>query len=220
MSSIGRGAKVNSITLRNAYATQFRNHALSLLWLGYQRLTATSFRAAKEDDITGELRREVVNVLEDSNSPSWIVHYFITDQVPVNTKGRRGKRRPVIDIEFERSRRGKRPHLPFEAKRLGHGNNVGRYLGDDGLCAFLNGTYPTTHGEAGMLGYVQENTENDWADKLSMRLLKTPRRYKVTSSGQWTIYKCNQPSSNIYQTIHDDNTKREIRVIHVLLLFH
>jgi hypothetical protein len=220
MSSAGVGSKSSSFSLQSAYITQFRNHALSLLWLGYQRLNPSDFVNAEEDEITGELKREIVNVLEDSSSPKWVEHYFVPEQVRVNVKRRRGKDRPIIDIEIERSRRGKRPRLPFEAKRLGRGSNVGDYLGDDGLRAFLDGTYPTTHCEAGMLGYIQEDTEYNWAAKLSKRLSKTPRPYKVTSNGQWTIYKCSQPPSNTYQSIHNNKTRNQIKVIHLLLLFH
>lgn len=220
MNSAGGGLKNYSLTLGNAYATQFRNHALSLLWLGYRQLAAASFETAAEDDITGELKRVIVKVLEDSNSPKWVEHYFISEQLRVNVNRRRGKDRPIIDIEIEKSRQGRRPHLPFEAKRLGHGCNVEDYLGSDGLGAFLDGTYPTTHGESGMLGYIQEDTEMDWATKLSKRLSKNPRRYKVASNGQWAIYICDQPPSNTFQTTHNDNAKKQIKVIHVLLRFH
>ncbi len=47
--------------------------------------------------------------------------------------------------------------------------NVGG-LGEDGLGCFLSGWYPATHGEAGMLGYVQSGEEADWAEDIESRL--------------------------------------------------
>jgi hypothetical protein len=220
MSASGSGTKSNPLSLQAVYITRFRNDALSLLWRGYQRLTPANFATAEEDDITGELKKEIKNVLEDINSPQWVERYNVAEQIPANVKGRRGKRRPKIDIEIERSRRGPRPRLPFEAKRLGRGSNVGNYLGSEGLGAFLDGTYPTTHGEAGMLGYVQENSKDVWTTKLSKRLNGKSKRYKITPGGQWVEYKCNQPPSNTFQTIHNDHKQMPIKVLHILLLFH
>jgi hypothetical protein len=217
MSSIGGHPKR---AMYNIYTSQLRKHALSLLWLGYKRLKPTTFAKSEEDDITGELTKEMNNVLEDYNSPRWVEHYSVPEQVRVNVRILRGKSRPLIDVKIVRHKRGKRPHLPFEAKRLGRGSSAGDYLGLEGLGAFLDGTYPTTHSEAGMLGYIQENSESDWAIKISARILKTSRSYKVAPNGQWIAYKCNQPPSNTFQTIHYDHAKKQIIVIHVLLLFH
>src|SRR5208337_5586090 len=98
------------------------------------------------------------------------IMYEVREQVPLNVHEKHGKRRPKMDIEVERHRRGIRPCLGFEAKRLGRGETVGGYLGSEGLTAFLTGYYPTTHGEAGMLGYIQERTNDEWSAKLAREL--------------------------------------------------
>jgi len=220
MNSTGDASEKHSLALQVVYANQFRNDVLSLIWQGYQRMIPKNFADSEEDDITGELKKEIYNVIQDPTSPKWVEHYFIAEQIRVNAKDRLGKRRLIIDIEFERNNRGKRPHFPFEAKRLDGSHNIGRYLGSEGLGAFLDRTYPTTHGEAGMLGYIQKDKESDWANKISEKIEKSPKKYKIFPDGQWKAYKCKQLPSNIFQTTHSIKVKNMIKVIHLLLLFH
>lgn len=216
MSSAGN----QQLTLRNIYLAQFRNHSLELLWLGYQRLKPKQFEKEDEDVITGELKKEMINVLEDPKAPPWVEHYSVAEQVRKNIKKLTGKGRPLIDIEIEGIRRGKRPRLPFEAKRLGRGSYVGDYTGSEGLGAFLDGTYPTTHGDAGMLGYIQEDTETEWTKKISMDIQKKAKKLRIDPKGAWTVIPSKQPPSGVYQTIHTDKNKNPLHIIHFLLLFH
>ncbi len=115
----------------------------------------------------------------DPNSPEWVDRYQIHEQPPQNFDGKSGKRRPKMDIEFECQRRGVRPEIGFEAERLGNGKVVGDYLGPEGLSALVTGYYPTTHGEAGMIGYVQEATGDSWSEKLSAELTRQGKSHSV-----------------------------------------
>ncbi|MCB1032820.1 MAG: hypothetical protein KDD47_03185 [Acidobacteria bacterium] len=132
-----------------------------------------AFAEKQEPVITGELVREMRGYLESGpDAPDWATHYSIHDDPPLNAGGRQGKSRFRVDIEFERVGTGPRPRLQFEAKRLNSSTNhtVAGYLGVDGLGCFLSGRYPLTHGEAGMLGYVQSETEESWAEQIGARL--------------------------------------------------
>ena len=206
------------ILSHQVYADELRTHAVALIWMGFQRLNATSLTQSEEDDITGELVREMKCVIQDPSSPVWVDHYHVQEQILKNINDKRGKRRPKMDIEFERSGRGDRPILGFEAKRLGRGNNVGTYLGKEGLTAFVNGYYSTTHGEAGMLGYVQERTPEDWAAKLAKRLENGVAEFRVTSDGGWKSidHEVAFPAS---YTVHTDSRDQQLSIIHVLLAF-
>ena len=205
------------ILSHQVYADELRTHAVTLIWMGFQRLNAVSLTQSEEDDVTGELVREMKCVIQDPSSPVWVDHYHVQEQVLKNINDKRGKRRPKMDIEFERSGRGNRPTLGFEAKRLGRGNNVGTYLGEEGLTAFVNGYYPTTHGEAGMLGYVQEQTPDAWAAKLASRLTNVSE-FQVTTDGGWHLLDEDAafPASC---TFHKDTQGRSLSIIHVLLAF-
>ena len=69
----------------------------------------------------------------------WLSWYEVREQTRQNVAGKRGKRRPIMDIEFERHCRGSRPRLAFEAKPLRRGKSVGAYLGAKGLATFFSG---------------------------------------------------------------------------------
>jgi hypothetical protein len=207
-----------SESLRENYVSELRVHAITLIWLGYRRLSSAAFCQAEEDHITGELLRAMRIVLQDSASPDWVDHYDVREQVPQNASGRLGKRRPKVDIEVERHQRGPRACIGFEAKRLGHGHSMGRYLGVDGLGAFLSGHYPTTHREAGMIGYVQELSSPEWSTKLAKRLSTASGQHSITAGGDFKS--CDVESSMpAFRSVHSDATGKSLLVLHVLLAF-
>jgi len=206
--------------LCEAYTDQLREHALVLLWMGYQRMKPESFAREQEDSITGELVREINEAMQDLAAPEWVQHYSVPDQVRLNVPGVLGKSRPIVDIEFERHKQGRRPRLRFEAKRLGPGHGTGKYLGREGLGAFIKRDYPTTHGESGMLGYVQQHTEDRWAGVIARKLTDSARNYRVIQEGGWA--RCNRanPPDHAYRTIHMDSVNKQLAVLHVLLRFY
>ena len=168
--------------LFEAYARQLRAHAHRLIAEGYTRMDKVAFAGEQEPAITGELVRQMRAYLESGEgTPTWVCYYSIHDDPPLSVDGKRGKARPRVDIEFERVSRGSRPRLRFEAKRLNSttGHRVSVYLGRKGLGCFLSGKYPTTHGEAGMLGYVQSEDEATWAERIAEALRRDGPQYAV-----------------------------------------
>ncbi len=157
----------------------FRRHVFVLVKMAYERLPAANFQAAEEPDITGELAREVEEILEEANAPEWMEHFDVHDDPPQNTTHRKGKYRPRIDLYIVRTQRGKRPRFYFEAKRLSKGKTYlgtfqskKTYLGQEGLGMFINGIYAPNSREAGMLGYVQTGTVAEWHKDCQQRLGK------------------------------------------------
>ena len=205
--------------LRQIYIAQLREHTLALVWLGYQRMKPAAFAAAEEDAITGELVRQMKDAIQDESAPSWTEHYSVCEQVRSNVVGTLGKRRPIVDVEFERHRQGPRPYLRFEAKRLGRGSGISAYLGNKGLGAFLIGHYSTTHQEAGMLGYVQTGSEDSWAAKLSTELQSRPTRHRLAEDGAWRQLVLTGAPPHAYQTKHLDTHSLPLLVVHILLRF-
>ncbi len=217
MTNSGHGDAL-SILLHEVYAAELRVHAVTLIWLGYRRLKIAALCTAEEDDITGELVRAMKLVVQDPSSPDWVDHYEIREQVPQNVAEKRGKRRPKMDIEVERHQRGPRPCLGFEAKRLGRGAAIGGYLGSEGLGAFLGGYYPTTHGEAGMLGYVQEKTRDEWSARLGQELSVNSSRHRIARGGELQAFHV-EVAMPAFRSGHTDTAGKPLLVIHVLLAF-
>jgi hypothetical protein len=212
------GDNAVAILLHEVYIGELRVHAVTLIWLGYRRLRPAAFATAEEDDITGELVRALRLVLQDPSSPNWVDHYEVREQVPLNVHEKHGKRRPKMDIEVERHRRGIRPCLGFEAKRLGRGETVGGYLGSEGLTAFLTGYYPTTHGEAGMLGYIQERTNDEWSAKLARELSLNATQHRLVQGRQLQRFYV-ESTMPAFSSEHTDTEGKPLQVIHVLLSF-
>ena len=206
-----------NVPLHEIYIVELREQALVLIELGYRLMAGVNFSAAEEDAITGELVRHINDVLEEVDAPTWTEHYSVTEQVRSNASGKLGKRRAIVDVEFERHKRGLRPRLRFEAKRLYSGSGVGEYVGDEGLSAFLNEHYSRTHADVGMLGYVQEDAEADWAEKLAKRLI--PPQLQIVPDGGWRSAVCENGPLNTYFTNHVDHASLPLQVIHVLLRF-
>jgi len=217
MSVVERNGEGGTLALHEIYIVELREHALVLIWLGYQRMQRTDFSTAEEDDITGELARHMDEITQAEDGPPWAEHYTVKEQVRSHTAGRLGKRRPIIDVEFERHKRGRRPRLRFEAKRLGRGVRVADYIGSEGLGAFLDRYYSRTHNETGMLGYIQSGTEQEWAKKLASGL--TSVRCRVTKGGTWKHLRVAGGPPHVYRTMHLDNDNVDLTVLHVLLLF-
>ena len=204
--------------LREVYAAEFRGHAIMLIWLGYRRLDAPALAKAEEDEITGALVEQMEFVGEDPASPEWVQQCEVHEQTRQNVEGKSGKRRPIIDIEVRHHHRGPRRRLRFEAKRLGHGNTIGGYLGEEGLTAFVMGYYPTTHGEAAMLGYVQEKTCAEWSALLAQELSDGSSKHQVRADGQLHPFNV-ESAMPAFCSGHTDTRGQPLLVIHVLLAF-
>ncbi len=217
MSDVERDQEGSVPALHDIYIVELREHALILIWLGYQRMQRTDFSTAEEDDITGELTRHMDEITQADDAPAWAERYTVKEQVRSHAPDRLGKRRPIVDVEFERNKRGIRPRLRFEAKRLGRGVGVSEYLGSEGLGAFLDCYYSRTHNEVGLLAYIQDGTEQEWAEKLAARLV--PPDHGVLPDGSWEHLTIADAPPHTYRTVHTDNKNTRLLVFHVLLQF-
>lgn len=217
MSAAEQDEKGSTLALREIYIVELREHALVLIWLGYQRMQQTDFSTSEEDDITGELTRHMDEITQAEDGPPWAEHYTVREQIRSHCPDRLGKRRPIVDVEFERHKHGIRPRLRFEAKRLGYGAGVGGYLGNEGLGAFLDCYYSRTHDEAGMLAYIQEGDEPAWVEKLAAALISS--RYRVLRDAGWEHLEVTDGPPYTYRTIHTDRENARLLMLHVLLRF-
>lgn len=121
MSVAERNQEGSTLALRDIYILELREHALVLIWLGYQRMQGSDFSTSEEDDITGELARHMDEITQAEDVLPWADRYTVKEQIRSHTPDKLGKRRPIVDVEVERHQRGPRPRLRFEAKRLGRG---------------------------------------------------------------------------------------------------
>lgn len=217
MSNGAEAPDSNPVALYTAHVESLRIHALTLIALGYARMNPTMFPTAEEDTITGELTKEMKAAMEEETSPEWTQHYSVADQVRANTAGKEGKARPIVDIEFERHKQGRRPRLRFEAKRLGPNHNAANYFGEGGLEAFVTGYYDRTHEDAGMLGYVQSLNEIEWATRLSNEANQRTSLLGITKG--WSAFSRAECPLHTFHTRHRDHTGSDLDVFHVLLRF-
>jgi hypothetical protein len=113
----------------------------------------------------------------------------LQEDPPIAGESRTGRRRRRPDIIFASVNKRPRPRYFFESKRLReqktHRENY--YLGEEGLGCFISGAYAKNFDEAGMLGYVQCDTVDQWVKRLKLAidndagsdnklLLKPPQR--------------------------------------------
>ena len=126
-----------------------------LVGQAYLCLDRASLQAAEETEITGELARNMEELLDRIPPPRGMRNLVVLDDPPQNTGKRRGRKRLRVDIEVRAIQIGPKPRFRFEAKRLTSKRSVAKYLGKDGLQMYILGEYAAEQDEAGMLGYVQ-----------------------------------------------------------------
>lgn len=215
-----RGRTTNAGDLRRVFVTRVHQ----LLEIGYQSVR-TQYGAdcsgVDEPSLTGYLKQAISKALDDppAQIDDWCDHFFVTEELPENTQGRTGKRRTRVDVIFECSVARPRDRFRFEAKRLHSGEkNAATYLGDEGLGCFLDGSYGPGDPDAGMLGYVQRNTIDDWATDISGLL--SGEAYALTDDGSWNAHSFPNGPEHTYVTKHQRRTDHsKITVYHSLLVF-
>ena len=204
------------------YRRAFRKQVFQLIKWGYEQIDAASFSVAEEEEITGELVKTLDEITQNRSFPRWVGNMYVGEESHVNINGRRGKRRQRIDIEFIRVQYGPRPRFYFEAKRLSAGTHatVGKYLGSEGLGEFLAGNYGYDVNEAGMLAYIQSNTLEYWAKKISTRLHDEKDNFQLLAGSSWVVAKIIIELHNCYKTIHNRSKGLSpITIYHCLLGF-
>jgi hypothetical protein len=192
-----------------------------LLALGYGRLDAPKYHNANENLVTQGLAAALRKVTQDMQSPRWASYFAIHEKHKQNDGRLQGNDRLELDIVFERTQRGSHPCFVIEAKRLGTGHPIGKYLGPEGLGAFISCEYAKERDDAGMLGYVQSKTLDDWSSSLESRLATSPGKYSVEPTGTWQRYSVRDGPAMTYRSCHRRPTgRRPITVYHTLLDFN
>jgi len=202
------------------YQRSFRAHVFAILEAAYGALDSKSQQDCDEDTITQRLQEGAQAFVESVNAPPWAEHFEIVDQRKDNSSGASGKNRPILDLVFTRTQRGRRPRFTFEAKRLYEKSGEREYLGREGIGAYVDGTYRRDDGEAGMLGYVQKDSPAEWADKITAVLASNPKGLDICQGGEWRSVVLARNLPFAYQTRHARKSiGTEITMYHVLLLF-
>jgi len=192
-----------------------------LLALGYARLDAPKYHTAREDLITQDLAVALRKVTEDMQGPRWANHFSIHEKRRQDDSQLEGNSRLELDIVFERTGRGVHPRFVIEAKRLGPRHPIRIYLGPEGLGAFISCEYAKEHDDAGMLGYVQSKTPDDWCRALESSLAASPDEYSIEPTGTWQHYAFRDGPAMTYRSCHRRSTGHApITIYHTLLDFN
>jgi hypothetical protein len=193
-----------------------------LIACGNHRIRAEDHGGSEEDFITQRLKESIQAAQDERSLPRWAYRFFITDQVPVSTPGRVGKKRPKIDLEVQSAEAGPRPVYHFEAKRLRHDDSksVSAYVGKDGLGMFLAELYGRAGDEGAMLGYVQSESPEYWAKKIQGKMERDPKgNHRLTDDGKWTAANLTPQLAYTYASRHHRPTLCDITIYHTLLDF-
>ena len=210
-----RGRSGNASDFRRVFVIRVHQ----LLELGYRKLTSLAWSTAGETAITGEIVRAMDEVLE--NPPQyWFRHFSVHDDPPVNAPGHLGRSRKRLDIKIVSSQYLPRSKFSFEAKRLGKHNPVSGYVGSDGLQCFLRGDYAAAEDDAGMLGYVQWDTAENWASKIQAKFEESYNDFALYDNSTWRKYPMRSGPTYTYHTRHNRvSLGRPIDIYHTLLMF-
>ena len=204
------------------YVVGFHHQALTLIIVACDILKATGadYTNTEEPEITGEVVHYARQYIDTQNNHGWAWRYTVHDDPPENTGGRKGKDRKKVDIIIERAQRGKHPRIRFEAKRLKRPDfTVGIYVGKEGLGEFISGNYAPECDTAGMLGYIQSDDCDYWAEQIPVALSKKKTEVHLTKDGQWQKADL-ENVDDCYKTRHNRPTvKGELLVYHLLLDF-
>ena len=164
---------------------------------------------------------------EDPEAPEAVMNFAIHEKMRQNDGVLDGNSRLEFDICFQRTGRGTHPMFKVEAKRLGQRHRVGTsleqkgtYLGQDGLGAFMSAEYASEQEDAGMLGYVQSNTVEEWAESLAAMLGTASGDFNVSPDGTWQAHGFPEGPAFTYRTRHTRSGGfAAITIFHTLLDF-
>ncbi len=196
----------------------FLRRVHQLIQLGYEQLDPARYATEQEPAITGELVKAIDQVLDDRPSP-WMVYFSVHDDPPVHDTNRKGKQRLRLDIRIDCSSSRPRTRYRIEAKRLGQGNSISKYLGTAGLGCFLSGAYAREDDHCGMLGYVQSPDCTGWSQRVSTALNDERFNLKAGSVSQVDSFK-HTGILSFCATHTRPTVGREIVVDHIFMRFY
>ena len=210
------GRPVDAETYRRSFLGQVH----CLIGRGFQEISRHGLGNKDETAITGLLTKAIEDLLDDRQAPDWADRFSIQDERHVSDSEREGKRRLRVDIELVSSGSRPRPRFQIEAKRLRNParKSLEDYLGEDGLGSFLSCRYARNHPWAGMMGYVQTETADQWANRIRAALeerlddLLVVPRTKVLSP---QVFDISLP--HVYRSDHLRQKTRPIEIHHIFL---
>jgi len=200
-----------------AYRKVFVSRVHQLLHLATFRVSLQAFKRYQETAITGEIVRVMDEIIDDPGSPRWVRHFSVHDDPPVNVKGRLGRSRKRLDIRVVSAQRLPRSRFSFEAKRLGKDHPVADYLGAEGLGCFLSGDYAREEVDAGMLGYVQTESVDVWAQRVGDGI-HAAASLQLIAGDRWKHRPLKGGPTHTFHTRHDrPAVGKRLDVYHTLL---
>lgn len=203
------------------YRRQFCRHCMLLIAWGYAEVRCSNHANSYEDTITQRIQEAISGLQAAGRVPRWAIRYVVQDQVPLGVRGKTGTARPKVDIQLLSTAIGCRPTFHCEAKRLRAEDTkaVSEYWGDLGVQEFLNEQYAAESTAGAMLGYIQSDMPNTWANKLSSKCTKEAKQYRLVKGTVWKKVKIINELPDMYETVHHRPTKGRLALYHVLLDF-
>lgn len=202
------------------YLNSFIKDVHGILAHGFRAMKGKDLTGHDEPAITGVLVRAIRSFLASDGCPPRWQRYHAQDEVPESDDDevlRRGKQRPRVDIEFRRVSSGEHPVFKVEAKRLRDKDSLSDYLGSEGLGCFLTGRYSRKRDHAGMLGYVERGSLQEWAQRLQRAL---ERHDSIIRDGNFWSRQMELELEHCYLTRHRRvNVGRTVHIYHTLLDF-
>lgn len=201
------------------FLPSFRENVHRLIHRGYEDARCRiqhpeNKKDEEEPSITGFLAEAIKDRLNAFDpDDDWYKQYSVHDDPPIGTEGRSGKYRSRADLIIESTSKG-RPEYVFEAKRLK--KRVSDYTDSDGMGCFISGRYASRYNEAGMLGYVQSDSLEEWKGKVKGKIDQDAEKLNLINGTQRDKQVIDAfPTEWVSE--HNRNSLRPITLYHILL---
>ena len=208
---------------------RFIEHVHRLLQAGYESMTPgerANYNRKNEPDITAGLAMRIQQLIDDRSVPGITRTWSVVDNWPENklhlplAKQPPAKRRKLPDLKFRYGGQRQVLYFRFEAKKLaGTGDYDDLISHEDGLGHFLRKVYGREDVAGGLLGYVLTESVAIHAERVRTALVADPKKYKISSSGDWTIVTWKNGPKCSFRTIHSRDRASVIVIYHSFLLF-
>lgn len=212
----------STLTVAPDFQGRFVRDAHVLVAEGYSRLTPAKLARESEEDISDAIIQHAEDWLSDPSAPAWTQYYFIKPEIRERRSPRKAKHKPRIDIYVESSGARPRPQFAFEAKRMYRSDSVAKYVGGDGLGAFLDGTYVPEAPAAAMLAFVQKPQVIPCADQIRDKIGEDRAQYGLPRWGSiWSSAALDVRLGGTWVTRHTRGTLgTSIAIYHSFLCCH
>ena len=208
---------------------QFLARAHQLVEAGYRKLKPSRYHTTDEPSITGELALGIEQALREK-SATWMRYWAALEDAPENqeylsvAKRKKGKHRKRPDIKLRYSGQRENLYIRFEAKLLTGATSYEDLIGldpqDHGLGRFLARRYGRDDAAGGLLGYVQNGTEQTHSDRVKAAFENDSKRYRMAPDGEWAPTGWKSGPQYCFRTIHKRyRTERTIIILHTFLYF-